>query len=276
MLTIVSAKYRANWRDEMVVLVPGLVIFAFVSSQTGFSIHFRYVLPAFPFFFVWMSKVGRVFESGPADEARGGRFRLARTTFRDPQTYLRAFVAGCLLWTVGSTLWHAPHWLSYFNELAGGPLNGPKHLLDSNIDWGQDLLFLKKWQDNHPESQPLRAALYCSYDPAILGLKLGEAPPSVERLRAERQAARAAGGAGGPENPPSGGGELGSPSSALTPGWYALSVNMLYDRYGTYAYFRELKPDDYAGYSIYLYHLSEDDCRCAREFRPAEAAAGER
>jgi len=161
---------------------------------------------------------------------------------------LQAFVVGCLAWSIGSTLYYTPHWLSYFNELAGGPLGGPEHLLDSNIDWGQDLLFLKKWQERHPEAQPLRAALYSSYDPAILGLKLAEAPPSWP--------------------PPA------QPDTALrremfvndlTPGWYALSVNRLWSRGGEYAYFREhLKPAAYAGYSIYIYHLSEADCREVR------------
>jgi len=33
----------------------------------------------------------------------------------------------------------APHYLAYFNELAGGPANGFKELADSNLDWGQDL-----------------------------------------------------------------------------------------------------------------------------------------
>ena len=36
-----------------------------------------------------------------------------------------------------------PHYLAYFNELAGGPLNGWRSLADSNIDWGQDLPGLK-------------------------------------------------------------------------------------------------------------------------------------
>ena len=54
--------YSASWRDEMLVLVPFVVILAAVSSQTGFSVHSRYIIPALPFLFVWISKVGRVFE----------------------------------------------------------------------------------------------------------------------------------------------------------------------------------------------------------------------
>lgn len=38
-----------------------------------------------------------------------------------------------------------PHYLAYFNEFAGGSKNGYKYLVDSNIDWGQDLKGLKKF-----------------------------------------------------------------------------------------------------------------------------------
>jgi len=49
--------------------------------------------------------------------------------------------------------------MSYFNEIAGGPDNGHAHLVDSNIDWGQDVFFLKKWMDEHPEARPMKVAV---------------------------------------------------------------------------------------------------------------------
>jgi hypothetical protein len=48
-----------SFRDEFILLFPALVIFAAVSSKTGFSEHMRYVLPSFPFFFIWISQLGR-------------------------------------------------------------------------------------------------------------------------------------------------------------------------------------------------------------------------
>src|SRR5262249_39758315 len=38
--------------DEWALLVPAIALVAFVSSQTGFNHHMRYVLPAFPFLFI--------------------------------------------------------------------------------------------------------------------------------------------------------------------------------------------------------------------------------
>src|SRR5439155_22186730 len=62
--------------------------------------------------------------------------------------------------SIASSLAVFPHSLSYFNELAGGPENGPAHLLDANIDWGQDLLELKRWSDAHPAARPFHLAYF--------------------------------------------------------------------------------------------------------------------
>jgi hypothetical protein len=42
-----------------------------------------------------------------------------------------------------------PHYLSYFNSFVGGPENGRFYAADSNMDWGQDLPFVKKYIDDH-------------------------------------------------------------------------------------------------------------------------------
>jgi hypothetical protein len=57
----------------------------------------------------------------------------------------RILVPLFLLATAVSTLRAYPHQLAYFNEAAGGPENGWRHLLHSNLDWGQDLWLVKKW-----------------------------------------------------------------------------------------------------------------------------------
>ena len=55
-----------------------------------------------------------------------------------------------LIFYISSTLRIYPNFLVYFNELVGGPSNGPRYLVDSNIDWGQDILKLKHYlEKNH-------------------------------------------------------------------------------------------------------------------------------
>ncbi len=55
------------------------------------------------------------------------------------------------------------------------------------------------------------------------------------------------------------------PPAQPEPGWYALSVNYLYDREKQYRYFLELEPVAIIGYSIYVYHLTEEDANRMRK-----------
>lgn len=221
-------KVNIPWRDELVLLSPAVVILTFVSSQTGFSEHMRYVLPIFPFVFVWIGRIAVAFNR---------------------QHRIVAGVAGAaLVWSIMSSLLVYPHNLSYFNELVGGPKGGPKHLIHSNVDWGQDLLFLKRWLEKHPEAKPLNLVYFGYFDPRHAGL---EYKVPEQFLSSD---------------------EAPIPLSKIPPGWYAVSVNFVrglpyfvYKGDGTkgslrqYALtqFQKLKPVAMAGYSIYIYHVSE-------------------
>ena len=147
----------------MVLLVPACAVLIFVSMQTGFSHHLRYVLPIAPFTFIWMSKLAHVFGSEGRDtltpDGSHEEIGVPRQTW-----LMRCAVAGALGWSVISSLSVYPHTLSYFNELAGGPKGGHWHLGNSNVDWGQDLFYLKDWYDEHPEARPLQLA----YDLALV------------------------------------------------------------------------------------------------------------
>jgi 4-amino-4-deoxy-L-arabinose transferase-like glycosyltransferase len=191
--------------DEAVLLAPAAAVLVLVSSQTGINQHLRYALPAFPFAAVWAGQAFR-----PAPRAVG------------------ALAAALLAWSVASSLSAYPHSLSYFNELAGGPAGGHAHLLHSNIDWGQDLFFLKRWLQDHPEARELRLA----YD--------GRVGPSAVGPRCTRATAEPA------------------------PGWYAVSVNALRDAGGEYRHFLRRRPVARAGYSIYIYHFTAAEAGSAR------------
>src|SRR5581483_6870054 len=61
------------------------------------------------------------------------------------------FVGACCLWLLLANLHVFPQYLSYFNELVGGPRRGYLYLADSNVDWGQDLRRLGRYHRQHPE-----------------------------------------------------------------------------------------------------------------------------
>ena len=210
-LSVRDRRYRTRWRDDLVLLAPPIALFALVSSQTGFSHHLRYVLPVFPFAFVWAGKAARAVNEKHRKTA--------------------CLAAAALAWFAASSLWVYPHTLSYFNELGGGPSGGPDHLTDSNADWGQDLLCLKRWQGEHPEARPLEVALFVPYDPQDVGIAVAPAP-----------------------------------IKAPAPGWYAVSASRIRHYSSEYEYFRHLRPLATAAYSISIYHVTlEEADRCRRD-----------
>ena len=152
---------------ELVIMVLPFFLMALLCSQTGLNWAFRYLLPALPFLFL----------------AVGG---LIKTVWGDPLG--KAFVVGCLLWNGLELVIVRPHYLSYGNEIAGGPAGAASQFLGSNYDWGQDLVRLKHWCDAHPYAQPLRLAYYGPMSPEIVGLATRPLPARLARPRDERLA----------------------------------------------------------------------------------------
>jgi len=240
LLKLKSREERVSYcRNELALLVPLLSVLCLVSSQTGFNKSFRYVLPSLPLLFVWASRAAILF--------RGSRL----VAFR--QTAGALCIVLTLAWSVGSSLWYYPHSLSYFNELVGGPKHGHEHLLHSNIDWGQDLLFFDQWLESHQNGRNLYLAYYGYFDPELLGIEF-ELPPRQLAFETENH-------------------HQSEPHPRLAPGLYAVSVNMLrghkweiFDGNGgrvtasgrDYSYFLEFEPVAMGGYSIYIYEISEE------------------
>jgi tetratricopeptide (TPR) repeat protein len=118
---------RRRWSAYGWLLLPVVVYFA-LAILSRFNIGIRHLLPIYPFLFVLVGAAAwQIWQSG-SRVARGGLALLA-------------------LWQVWIAASTHPHYLAYFNELAGGPKNGHQVLLDSNLDWGQDLKGLKRWLD---------------------------------------------------------------------------------------------------------------------------------
>jgi len=264
LLTLVVAvgmrHYSPGWRDELLPLAPALAVLIVVSSQTGFNHHVRYILPAFPFAFISMSRVGRAFSRCWGFQClhlREGD-AIARSVRVNQAVAVAAAVA--LAWSVTSSLSVYPHSLSYFNELAGGPKNGHSHLLDSNIDWGQDLFYLERWLDLHGTGLT-GLEYFGTYPPEVAGIRACPVP----RLR-DRQSLRPT---------------LSARFDGPRPGLYAVSVNSLHGHViggwsvsSDYTYFQRFKPVAMAGYSIYIYDITlEEANRVRRELGLPELAA---
>jgi tetratricopeptide (TPR) repeat protein len=71
--------------------------------------------------------------------------------------------------------------LSFFNGTIGGPRNGYRHLVDSSVDWGQDLRGLAEWLHEHNSPQsPTAQPIYLSYlgngNPEFYGIQSRHLP----------------------------------------------------------------------------------------------------
>ncbi len=117
---------RAISIDDLVLWIPVVAVFAFFSVELR-SIGLRYVLPVYPFLFV----------SAGAAVQQGLNVRRLKYLLLLP-----------VAWYIAGTSMIFPDYFAYFNELVGGVDNGYKYLVDSNLDWGQDLKGLKRFMDS--------------------------------------------------------------------------------------------------------------------------------
>jgi hypothetical protein len=243
-ITMMNIRYRKRWKDELFLLLPILTILLIFSMQTGIGLHSRYIIPLLPFLFIWTSKVALLFQNH--------------------QKKLCYIVVALLIWSIGSTLYYFPHEITYSNELFGGSKNIYKYLAKSDSSWGQDLLFLKKWLDQHPEVSGIRIAHCGPFDPRLVGLEFTTPPLGFNGQKRHEEL----------------------PHESLGPqsGWYAIDVCFLlggeplstangkggwiepsgilgYDL----SYFQNFTPVARAGYSIYIYHITPEDANSVRQ-----------
>ena len=62
-----------------------------------------------------------------------------------------------------------PNYLSFFNAFVGGPDHGADYLVDSNLDWGQDVGKLAEWLQSEPQrGRPYTLDLFYNPDPQLV------------------------------------------------------------------------------------------------------------
>lgn len=129
-----------------VALTP--LVFAALAVQSRFNIGHRHLTPVYPFLCIGMAPAASWLEQ------RGAR-----------AIAVASLLGSCLV----SFALAFPGYLSYFNVAAGGAQGGSRHLVDSNIDWGQDLGRLKRWMDAHGVGE-VDLAYFGTADPRAHGI----------------------------------------------------------------------------------------------------------
>ena len=168
-------------------LLALLFVYWVFALTTNLNIGHRHLLPTYPALCIlaggaafWIQPL---FERIRNTEPRTGRERRRpRSGARVENTVSRVGKAAGVA-TMALLAWHAveslsirPDYLAYFNQLAGGPSQGYKHLADSSLDWGQDLPALKRWLDAQGLQQSADRGVYLSY--------FGTARPEYYRIQA--------------------------------------------------------------------------------------------
>ncbi len=219
-LLLVRREIGPMWFDVVALLLPPAGFFA-IALTTSVNLGYRHLLPILPFLYVYIGVV-----AGGALCAVAGRFQLWRVR-----------LSGALLaWLVIASIWIYPHYLAFFNLLIGGPDNGWRALVDSNLDWGQDLARLADWLAAK-EIDPVWLSYFGEARPDYYGIGyrgLDSFPPRLMNPLARPFY---------PNDP--------------APGWYAISATNLqgvhFADHDLFAFFRARPPAAKIGYSIFLY-----------------------
>ncbi|MBL0156364.1 MAG: phospholipid carrier-dependent glycosyltransferase [Bryobacterales bacterium] len=176
-----------------------LAIYVAICFMSHVDTGLRHLLPAYPFLFALMGAA------------------LSSVPWRWP-----AIVLVCL--AAVETMAVYPHFTAFFNVAAGGPAQGPRYLVDSSLDWGQDLKKLKRYMDEQGIEQ-VRLAYFGTAEPEYYGIR------SVPLI---------------------------AQKDANSGGVVAVSATFLHGLYvpeSRYAWLRQRTPSARIGYSIYVYDL---------------------
>jgi hypothetical protein len=209
--------------DSAALLIPGLGYFA-IALTTDINLGYRHILPSLAFLIIF--SLAAVASHGRHHEPR------PRTVAQIVPVFLLS------AWLLLANLLIYPDYLAYFNLLAGGADNGWRSLVDSNLDWGQDIDDLAPWMAENGVDK-----VWLSY--------FGEARPEYYGINY----------IGLDSFPP----RLMNPDARPyydanpAPGVYAISATNLqgvhFANHDRFAWFRSREPLAKLGHSIFLYEV---------------------
>jgi hypothetical protein len=165
-----ASSTRPRWTSDHAVLCAFGLVYTVVSVTSHLNIGHRHLLPLYPLLFI-------------------GLGCLAAEALRRHSRRLAVLSALLLAGQAAASLSARPDYLAYFNELAGGRDQGYRYLVDSSLDWGQDLPELSTWLPAHAApGEPVYLSYFGLSDPAQYGihaLPLPSVPQQQARLPLE-------------------------------------------------------------------------------------------
>ena len=207
---LITKRKEYNLSNELYLLIPIMYFFT-VFAFSSLNIGIRHILIIYPFVFIAASKVAN-------------------------HAVLRWTIPPLGAWLLIGTLLIHPYHLAYFNELVG-PDNGPEWLIDSNIDWGQDLPTLKRYMKEKKIDQVI-LGYYGTDNATIRGIRSTPLKCSPQK------------------------------------GVIAVSINLLkgitHKEHICLGWLKKYEPIEKLGYSIYVYNITESKVDYEKELQLLE------
>ena len=149
LLAILRRRPRNRTLYRLAPLLAFAGIYVVFSLTSSLNIGHRHLLPLYPLFYI----------------VAGSALLFTR------RRIAVAFILALAVWHAFETLRVRPHYLTYFNQLAGGPTGGHRYFADSSLDWGQGLPELKTWLDAQAGTQPVYLSYFGSDNPVHAGIR---------------------------------------------------------------------------------------------------------
>jgi hypothetical protein len=163
-VTIYFYSVKKSPRDEIAapicLWIPAACYILYFSLFSHIYIGIRFLLPIFPLFFIGAGIIG------DTSLLAGKRIRY--------------FIAAIIILSVVSVISSYPNYISYFNIISGGSSKGHNWLIDSNLDWGQDLPGLKEYMESNGIDK-LKLGYFGRVDPELYGIKYTLPEKSLEK-----------------------------------------------------------------------------------------------
>lgn len=211
-------KSALNWIKNNFTIFSFILflnIYWIIATAGNLNIGIRHLIPVFPFGYIMLAWAAKIVIDNLSPKKK------------------MAFIGTLIVlfaWYGGASLMAFPHYISYYNELAGGIENGYKIAVDSNYDWGQDFHRLRQFVEEN-NITTIHLDYFGGENPEYW---LGDKYVKLERKP--------------------------------TTGWIAISVNQLmggiakpapgFDQEtGYYSWLSEHEPVARAGKSIFIYYI---------------------
>ncbi len=131
-------------------MISLIVFYWAYSMKSSLNIGLRHILPTIPFIYILTSASIKKWVEKKRPIIKKNFWQKLFLSISEESKHLVkfGFIFVLLVWYLFETFSIAPQFIAYFNQLAGGPANGYKYVVDSNLDWGQDLkrlaIFVRK------------------------------------------------------------------------------------------------------------------------------------